>query len=264
MVLIRYLKNIRSIHTATANDLISMKAFILILMLLPSVAQAQEERIELDQLPPLDTAWGSVQYKEILIQFYNAVNNQVSLPRLRDPYYAAFYAKLLNKENLNIFTDTTFSPNARFEMGSPFFQILPSMLVLLTDQARFNEAVAVEEFLMETMLRSTYLMNDILEEMPDSAKTEFRMQVKNGKGIYQCTYGALQVLSLEKDEDGVDFKNLLSLAQWTALNTPALWKWMDDLDQQDCLAQIRKLSTTHGSPEIKALMKQLLGKLPTN
>lgn len=241
-----------------------MRAIIFFFIVIPSLSMAQGDRIELEQLPRLDTVWGSVEYKQILLTFYDATQNQVPLPRMHDSYYKDFYTKLLDKRNLNIFTDSTFTTADRFQMGSPFFDILPTLLVLLTDQMLYNEAVVVEEFLMETMLQSTYLMKDYMHELPDSLKADFALSVKNEKAIYQCTMGTLQVLSLEKDEDGVDFRNLVSLAQWSATHMPSLWEWMDDLQQQDCLTQIRSLTKTHPSPEIRSLMQELLVKLAPN
>lgn len=238
-----------------------MKNIFVFVILFPTLALGQASRIDLDKLPPLNQSWGSVEYKKILTTFYEALNNQVPLPQMNDPYYKDFYSNLLNKENLSIFTDTTFSADGRFQMASPFFEILPAMLVVLTEGDRYNEAVAIDEFLMEAMLQSTYLMNDLMREMPSEEHRQFIVSVKTGKGIYQSAYGALHILALEKGEDGVDFTNLLSLANWCNQNIPSLWEWMDDLDQQDCLAQIRSLINTQKTPEIKTLMKALLQKL---
>lgn len=238
-----------------------MKNIFVFLIFIPALAFGQTSRIDLDKLPPLNQTWGSVEYKKILSTFYDALNNQVPLPQMEDVYYKDFYSKLLNKENLSIFTDTTFSADGRFQMASPFFEILPAMLMVLTEGDRYNEAVAMDEFMMEAMLQSTYLMQDLMHEMPSEEHQQFMVSVKTGKGIYQSAYGALQILALEKGEDGVDFHNLLSLAKWCHQNIPALWSWMDDLDQQDCLAQIRNLINIQKAPEIKELMKGLLQKL---
>lgn len=238
-----------------------MKNIFVFIIFFPALVFGQVSRIDLDKLPGLDHSWGSVEYKKILVTFYDAMNEQVPLPQMNDPYYAAFYSKLLNKEHLAIFTDTTFSADGRFQMASPFFEILPALLVVLTEGERFNEAVAVDEFMMEAMLQSTHLMNALMQDMPGDEHQQFIVSVKTGKGIYKSTYGALQILSLEKDEDGVDFKNLYSLAKWCNQNIPAIWEWIDDLNQQDCLAQIRKLIHTHPASEIRELMKDLLQKL---
>ena len=42
---------------------------LFLVVILPSFTYGQETRIDIEEFPPLDTVWGSVQYKQVLLSF---------------------------------------------------------------------------------------------------------------------------------------------------------------------------------------------------
>jgi hypothetical protein len=237
---------------------------ICLLSFLTHALYAQTTGIPLERLPDLTQSWGSVEYKKIQLEYMYALRADKKLPQCNDPYYADFCKKLFDKQNLSIFTDTVYTTDQRFQIGSPFFQTLPQLLILYTEAGNFSEAVQTDELLLEMMLQSSLLIEEMLLTMEPEEKINFKQSIISDRGFYNSLYGMFNILSLQPGEDDVEYSYVIALAKWANENTKKLWHWLHDLEQQDCLAQIRGIINTTKSEEVSSEMKSLLHKLELN
>lgn len=231
---------------------------LIFLLLISYSAIGQGKKIPLDKLPNLDTVWTPFEYNNVLPELYAAKAKGIPLPRLDDKYYSKFFTRLISKDNLSVFTNQTLTPDERFQIVFPYFEILPVYIDLFTEAGLINESIIMGQFIMETTVQMTLLSKDKLKCASESRKKAYYKSQQDGQAVFMVINGGLEFLLPDNSKEKANPKYLIELSNWCLKNIPSLMEWMTLPDQEACRTRIEEISKNHYLSDVKSITKELL------
>lgn len=204
-------------------------------------------------LPPLNKVWGPSDYVVALDFLNQEYETNKTLPRVGD----AVFKKLVDQENLSIFTDPKLSVEERIKSVQSYFEILPKHLILFALHSSANESLVFGQFILEATKRTKLLASDKMKELSEDVGKPYKAAL--GEGIFSEVNGMLKILGATDSKE--DKKYRISLAKWFNENLTVMWDWLAENRKPEIKGRVEKISKSDAEKEIRKSMSALLKKL---
>lgn len=207
-------------------------------------------------LPAADRPWSSDDYATALRVFRQM--DIAKLPSASDPDSSPVFARLVDRENLELYTDPTLPFAPRLAKSVELMQSVGEILKLylaatMKDAARADDVIRIEGFTVQVASAMVSLGDELVPMMDPTAPNYAKQQEgleQMKRGLAQIVHGSIMTLAL-KDKSAPEPSRAI-LARILGEEYPRMAHFLPPLSRTEFDAQLHRLASEDANPDVRA------------